>query len=80
MKEVKKRLNAKLERYLARPHTLSYEVSAYIYIYIYILIKELEKVVVGKEKPLSQASREILIKVMAQSFSTYGMRFLFFIY
>ena len=34
----KKVLNAKLERHLARPHTLSYEVSAYIYIYIYILI------------------------------------------
>ena len=32
----KKVLNAKLERHLARPHTLSYEVSAYIYIYIYI--------------------------------------------
>ena len=30
----KKVLNAKLERHLARPHTLSYEVSAYIYIYI----------------------------------------------
>ena len=28
----KKVLNAKLERHLARPHTLSYEVSAYIYI------------------------------------------------
>ena len=34
----KKVLNAKLERHLARPHTLSYEVSAFIYIYIYILI------------------------------------------
>ena len=34
----KKRLNAKLERHLARPHTLPHEVSAYIYIYIYILI------------------------------------------
>ena len=34
----KKRLNAKLERHLARPHTLPYEVSAlYIYIYIYWL-------------------------------------------
>ena len=32
----KKRLNAKLERHLARPHTLSYEVSTFIYIYIYI--------------------------------------------
>ena len=32
----KKVLNAKLERHLARPHTLSYEVSAFIYIYIYI--------------------------------------------
>ena len=30
----KKVLNAKLERHLARPHTLSYEVSAYIYILI----------------------------------------------
>ena len=30
----KKVLNAKIERHLARPHTLSYEVSAYIYIYI----------------------------------------------
>ena len=30
----KKRLNAKLERHLARPHTLPYEVSVYIYIYI----------------------------------------------
>ena len=27
----KKRLNAKLERHLARPHTLSYEISAFIY-------------------------------------------------
>ena len=36
MKEVKKILNAKLESYLARPHTLLYEVSAFIYIYIYI--------------------------------------------
>ena len=27
----KKRLNAKLERHLARPHTLLYEVSAFIY-------------------------------------------------
>ena len=27
----KKRLNAKLECYLARSHTLLYEVSAYIY-------------------------------------------------
>ena len=41
-------------------------------------IKELEKVVVGKEKPLSQAGRKILIKALAQSFSTYGMRFFFF--
>ena len=32
----KKMLNAKLERHLARPHTLPYEVSAYIYIYILI--------------------------------------------
>ena len=32
MKEVKKRLNAKLERHLARPHTLPHEVSAFIYI------------------------------------------------
>ena len=36
MKEVKKILNAKLESYLARPHTLPYEVSTFIYIYIYI--------------------------------------------
>ena len=28
----KKRLNAKLERHLARPHTLAYVVSAFIYI------------------------------------------------
>ena len=34
MKEVKKRLNAKLKRHLARPHTLPYEVSTFIYIYI----------------------------------------------
>ena len=34
MKEVKKMLNAKLERHLARPHTLMYEVSAFIYILI----------------------------------------------
>ena len=34
----KKMLNAKLESYLARPHTLPYEVSAFIYIYIYIYI------------------------------------------
>ena len=27
----KKRLNAKLEHHLARPHTLSHEVSAFIY-------------------------------------------------
>ena len=27
-------LNAKLERYLARPHALPHEISAYIYIYI----------------------------------------------
>ena len=27
----KKRLNAKLERHLARPHTLSYKVSTIIY-------------------------------------------------
>ena len=41
MKEVKKKkmLNAKLERYLARPHVLPHEISAlYIYIYIYILM------------------------------------------
>ena len=30
----KKMLNAKLKCHLARPHTLPYEVSAYIYIYI----------------------------------------------
>ena len=41
----------------------------------FVTIKELEKVVVGMEKPLSQAGREILIKAMVQSFSTYGMRF-----
>ena len=35
MKEVKKMLNAKLERHLAKPHTLLYEVST-LYIYIYI--------------------------------------------
>ena len=29
-------LNAKLERYLARPHSFPHEISAYIYIYIYI--------------------------------------------
>ena len=29
----KKRLNAKLERHLARPHTLPHEISAFIYIY-----------------------------------------------
>ena len=38
MKEVKKILNAKLERHLARPHALTHEISTYIYIYIYILI------------------------------------------
>ena len=32
MKEVKKMLNAKVERHLAEPH----EIFAYIYIYIYI--------------------------------------------
>ena len=37
MKEVKKMLNAKLERYLARPHALPHEISAYIYIYIYLI-------------------------------------------
>ena len=31
-KRGKKRLNAKLEHHLARPHTLPYEVFAYIYI------------------------------------------------
>ena len=41
----------------------------------FVKIKELEKVVVRKKKPLSQAGREILIKAVAQSFSTYGMRF-----
>ena len=35
-KKKKKKLNAKLERHLARPHTLPYEVSTFIYIYIYI--------------------------------------------
>ena len=34
----KKRLNAKFKRYLTRPHTLPYEISAFIYIYIYIYI------------------------------------------
>ena len=34
-------LNAKLERYLARPHALPHEISAlYIYIYIYIYIDD----------------------------------------
>ena len=33
----KKRLNAKLERHLARPHTLPYEVSAFIYILILMI-------------------------------------------
>ena len=33
-KKEKEKLNAKLERHLARPHTLPYEVSAFIYIYI----------------------------------------------
>ena len=32
---VKKILNAKLEHYLTRPHTLPHEISA-LYIYIYI--------------------------------------------
>ena len=36
-KKKKKMLNAKLERYLARPHALPHEISA-LYIYIYILI------------------------------------------
>ena len=36
MKVVKKMLNVKLERHLARPHALLREISAYIYIYIYI--------------------------------------------
>ena len=35
-KEVKKMLNAKLERYMVRPCALSHEVSTFIYIYIYI--------------------------------------------
>lgn len=43
----------------------------------FVTIKELEKVVIGKEKPLSQVGREILIKAVTQSFSTYGMRNLF---
>ena len=34
MKEVKKMLNAKLERHLARPYALLHEISTYIYIYI----------------------------------------------
>ena len=34
MKEVKKMLNAKLKRHLARPHALTHEISTYIYIYI----------------------------------------------
>ena len=38
MKEVKKMINAKLERHLIGPHALSHEVSVYIYIYIYIYI------------------------------------------
>ena len=38
MKEVKKRLNTKSERYLARSHALPHKVSTYIYIYIYIYI------------------------------------------
>ena len=33
-------LNAKLERYLARPHSFPHEISAYIYIYIYIYIDD----------------------------------------
>ena len=32
----KKKLNAKLERHMVGPHTLSHEVFAYIYIYILI--------------------------------------------
>ena len=36
-------LSAKLERHLARPHTLPYEVSAFIYIYIYIDFKRMDK-------------------------------------
>ena len=37
MKEVKKKkLNAKLEHHMTRPHTFSHEVSAFIYIYIYL--------------------------------------------
>ena len=46
----------------------------------FVTIKELEKVVVGMEKPLSQAGREILIKAMVQSFSTNGMRFFYFLF
>ena len=36
MKRGKKRLNTKLERYMAESRALKHEVSAYIYIYIYI--------------------------------------------
>ena len=36
MKKGKKKLNAILECHVARPHTLLYEVFAFIYIYIYI--------------------------------------------
>ena len=36
-------LSAKPERHLARPHTLPYEVSAFIYIYIYIDFKRMDK-------------------------------------
>ena len=38
MKEVKKMLNAKLERHLARPYALLHEISTYIYIYILMII------------------------------------------
>ena len=40
----RKRPNAKLECYLARPHALLHEVSAFIYIYIYILMGAMLKV------------------------------------
>ena len=38
MKEVKKMLNAKLERHLTIPHVLPHEISAYIYIDDYFFI------------------------------------------
>ena len=38
MKEVKKMLNAKLKRHLARPHALPHEIYIYIYIDDYSFI------------------------------------------